>query len=68
MAVSYIQSEPAREMLAVLAREGPEMSSALLVFRDGDGIINWRGSDNMSLSDALWMLEKVKVELLKRGS
>ena len=67
MAISYIQSEPAREMLAVLARDGPQMASALLVFRDADGSINWRGSDDISLADALWMLEKVKAELLKRS-
>ena len=65
--VSYIQTEPAREMLTVLSRDGPNMSSALLVFRATDGSINWRGSDDISLADALWMLEKVKTELLKRS-
>ncbi len=39
----------------------------LLLFHDGNGVVNWRGSDDITLAKALWMLEKVKPELLKRG-
>ena len=65
MPVSYIHSEPAREMLETLTAQGPDMKSALLLYVDGDGKIRWRASDDMKLSKALWMLEKVKKELLE---
>ena len=67
MSISYIHSESAREMLKVLTEEGPEMESALLLYTDGNGDIYWHGSDNMKLSQALWLLEKVKLELLSRN-
>ena len=67
MSVSYIHTAPAREMLSVLAKEGPEMTSALLLYTDDAGNIYWHGSDNMKLTQALWMLEKVKMELLSRS-
>ena len=67
MAVSFIHSEPAREMLQVLTEQGLEMSSALLLYVDGNGDICWHGSDNMQLTQAVWLLEKVKLELLGRG-
>ncbi len=54
-------------MLKVLTEEGPEMESALLLYTDGNGDIYWHGSDNMKLSQALWLLEKVKLELLSRN-
>ena len=65
MTISYIHSEPAREMLETLAQHGPEMKSALLLYVDGNGKIAWRASDDMKLSSALWMLEIVKKELLE---
>jgi len=65
MPISYIHSEPAREMLETLTKHGPDMKSALLLYVDGDGNICWRASDDMKLSSALWMLEIVKKELLE---
>ncbi len=65
MTVSYIHSEPAREMLETLTKHGPDMESALLLYVDGEGKICWRASDDMKLSSALWMLEIVKKELLE---
>ena len=64
MAVSYIHSEPAREMLQVLAEQGLDMTSALLLYIDGNGDVCWHGSDKMKISQAIWLLEKVKLELL----
>jgi len=66
MAVSYIHSEPAREMLQALTERGPDMTSALLIYTDKDGDIYWRASDDMQLTQALWLLEKIKTELLTR--
>lgn len=65
MSISYIHSEPAREMLETLTQHGPQMASALLLYVDGEGKICWRASDDMKLSSALWMLEIVKKELLE---
>ena len=67
MAVSYIHSEPAREMLQVLTDQGLDMSSALLIYVDGDGDVCWHGSDNIQIAQAVWLLEKVKLELLSRS-
>jgi len=67
MAVSYIHSEPAREMLQVLTDQGLDMSSALLIYVDGDGDVCWHGSDNIQITQAVWLLEKVKLELLSRS-
>ena len=66
MAVSYIHSEPAREMLQVRTEQGLEMSSALLIYLDGNGDVCWHGSDNMRLTEAVWLMEKVKLELLNK--
>jgi len=64
MTVSYIHSEPAREMLQAITEHGPDMASALLLYVDGDGEICWRASDDMKTTQALWMMEKVKLTLL----
>ncbi len=67
MAVSYMHSETAREMLNVLAEQGLDMTSALLIYKDSGGDVYWHGSDDMKLSEAVLMLEKVKLELIKRS-
>ena len=67
MTISYIHSEPAREMLQTIAQHGPDMASALLLYVDGEGDICWRASDDIKLSQALWLLEKVKLALLENN-
>ncbi len=67
MAVSYIHSETAREMLPVRFDQGLDMASALLLYKDNNGDVYWHGSDEMTISEAVLMLEKVKLELIKRS-
>lgn len=66
MAVSYIHSESAREMLQVLAEQGLDMSPVPFILVDGNGDICRHGSDNIKVTQAVWLLEKVKSELLGR--
>ncbi len=65
MGVSYIHSDVAREMLNAVTKHGPEMSSAILIYVDAQGEICWCASDNVTRSDAVWQLEKVKLALLQ---
>ena len=67
MSVSHIHSDTAREMLSAVTKHGPDMSSALLVYVDGEGDICWCASDDVTVNQALWLLEKVKLAILENN-
>ncbi len=66
MSISYIHSEPAREILNVLSEQGVDIKTAVLIYKDSQGDVCWHESDNMELSEAILLLEKVKLELLNK--
>lgn len=67
MSISYIHSEPAREILNVLSEQGVDIKTAVLIYKDNHGDVCWHESDNMAISEAILLLEKVKLELLNRA-
>ncbi|MCP4409323.1 MAG: hypothetical protein GY807_16535 [Gammaproteobacteria bacterium] len=67
MSISYIHSEPARGILNVLSEQGVGIETAVLIYKDNNGDVCWHESDNMAISEAILLLEKVKLELLSRA-
>ena len=66
MSISYIHSEPARGILNVLSEQGVDIQKAVLIYKDSNGDICWHESENLELSEAVLLLEKVKLELLSK--
>lgn len=66
MSISYIHSEPARAILNVLSEQGVDIKTAVLIYKDSNGDVCWHESDNLQVSEAVLLLEKVKLELLNR--
>lgn len=57
-------SHTADGLLRILVRRGEIMTDVVLVYRDIDGEICWYGSDSLTKSDAVIMLETVKQALI----
>lgn len=66
MSISYLHSEPARGILNVLSEQGMDIQKAVLIYKDSNGDICWHESDNLPVSEAILLLEKVKLELLTK--
>jgi len=66
MSISYIHSQPARQILNVLSEQGLDIKTALLIYKDSNGNVCWYESDDLQVSEAVLLLEKVKLELINR--
>ena len=60
-------SHTADSLLRILVRRGEIMTDAVLVYRDSDDGIHWYGSDSLTTSDAVFMLDKVKQSLIMKS-
>jgi hypothetical protein len=50
----------------VLSEQGVDIQKAVLIYKDSNGDICWHESDNLPVSEAILLLEKVKLELLTK--
>ncbi len=64
MSESPALSYTAECLLRIIVRRGDTMTDAVLVYRDNDDDIRWYGTDSVTRSDAVIMLEKVKQSLV----
>jgi hypothetical protein len=67
MSESPALSYTAECLLRIIVRRGDTMTDAVLVYRDNDDDIRWYGTDSVTRSDAVIMLEKVKQSLTSKS-
>ena len=67
MSESPALSYTAECLLRIIIRRGDTMTGAVLVYRDNDEDIRWYGTDSVTRSDAVIMLEEVKKSLVSKS-
>ncbi len=54
------------ELLRLITKKGQDMTVAVVIYKDSNDDICWYGSEDLGMSDAIELLEKVKIELMKK--
>lgn len=67
MSESPALSYTAECLLRIIVRRGETMTGAVLVYRDNDDDIRWYGTESVTRSDAVIMLEEVKISLVSKS-
>lgn len=65
MAESRNISTVTGELLRLVAKTGQNMTAAVVIYKDCNDDVYWYGSENLEKSEAIELLEKVKIELMK---
>jgi len=52
------------ELLRLVAKTGQNMTAAVVIYKDCNDDVYWYGSENLEKSEAIELLEKVKIELM----
>ncbi len=67
MANSFDFSDTANELQRLIFKRGPNITSAVLVYKDSNDDVRWYRSGTLESSEAVIMMEKVKLELTGRS-
>ncbi len=54
------------ELLRLIAKKGKDMTAAVLIYKDSNDDTCWYGTEDLGKNDAIDLLEKVKIELLRK--
>jgi len=66
VSVSNNVSTVTGELLRLIAKMGQDMTAAVVIYKDRNDDICWYGSEDLGMNDAIDLLEKVKIELMKK--
>lgn len=65
MAKSRKVSPVTGELLRLIAKSGQNMTVAVVIYKDRNDDVYWYGTENLEKSDAIDLLGKVNIELMR---